>query len=511
MISTADQNEHGQARGIAAWWDRARRGCAAFPMSPASAAFLGSVILSVIALTYEISLNRDGMLYVETAGALLEEGLHGALEHFDWLFLPMLLAGISTAIGLGIESTGHLLCSLLLAGTCALMVRCSERIFPATGWAACIVVLGLPAFNTYRDHIIREFGLWFFAVLACALALRWARVPGRANAVWPAVALGAAAAFRVEAIVLLPALLYWQFRSAPQLAASRRVLMLSAVPACLVAVAAVLLATGVVSIEGRLAAYAHAANPLESAARFGASAERLAAAVLNQYSRDSAWYVLLAGLLAMIPVKFLSMMGVFVVPLVYALVRYPMREAVRRWGIFAGFFLTYVAVLAVFIADKFFVTGRYVSFLNLLAVPLTAAGLALMMERFRRARVALVTIGIVSMLANVVSLSPGKIQYENAGAWIQAQQMEHARIYVESRRVAYHAGFGYRYPAVDRDTAIIQARQGTFDFVVLEGAPPGPESFASWLDANGMELVVRFEGAGRDILVLRPRRAEPLG
>jgi hypothetical protein len=198
-------------------------------IGPARAVFLGSVLLSLIALQQGI-LNRDGMLYVDTAQVFLDEGFGAALAGFSWPFLPILMAGISKITGLGLEVSGHLLNTLFMAGTCALLVQCAARLFPEAIWHISLVVLALPGLNGYRDELLREYGCWFFVMLSIWLALRWSDAPRWPMALATQCALGMAALFRPEALAFFPALVLWQLFAAPKETRWRRVAMVASLP-----------------------------------------------------------------------------------------------------------------------------------------------------------------------------------------------------------------------------------------------------------------------------------------
>jgi hypothetical protein len=75
--------------------------------------------------------------------------------------------------GLGYEDSAYALCALFIAGACATLVRITRRQFDDhAAWCACLVALAIPAFNGYREFLIREFGFWFFCLLAILAALR---------------------------------------------------------------------------------------------------------------------------------------------------------------------------------------------------------------------------------------------------------------------------------------------------------------------------------------------------
>ena len=58
-------------------------------LTPVRAAFFGSLLLS-LAARIGGTINRDGILYVDTARLFLEGGFGAARELFNWPFLPIL-------------------------------------------------------------------------------------------------------------------------------------------------------------------------------------------------------------------------------------------------------------------------------------------------------------------------------------------------------------------------------------------------------------------------------------
>jgi hypothetical protein len=65
--------------------------------APAWTAFLASLVLSSIAIGGSSVLNRDGMLYVDAARGFLADGYPALIGTFDWLLLPMLIAGLGVS------------------------------------------------------------------------------------------------------------------------------------------------------------------------------------------------------------------------------------------------------------------------------------------------------------------------------------------------------------------------------------------------------------------------------
>lgn len=466
-------------------------------------AFLASVLLSLIAILGSDDLNRDGMLYVDAARALMSDGWDAARARFDWLFMPALIGGASLVTGLEPEVAAHGLGALLLGTMCALAVLISARVFPGAAWAACLVVLAMPAFNAYRDHIIREFGFWCFTLVAIWGALRWSERQTWGAAVGCQLALVVAAAFRVEALAFIPVVVVWQLYAVRQCMTAALVVKVFALPLFAIAAACASLAFDVLEVGGRLKGYWLAVDFVGKEARFDAHVGDFQSSVLPELSRSDAHYMLLFGLLSAIPVKFAKGLGIFIVPLLFS-------APAIRWrngsALLNGMFVIYCLILAAFVTEKLFVTGRYVSYLNLLAVPVVAFGCLTMVQRWPRLKWWLVAVAVVAILANVVSFSKPKPQFKEAAAWLVQNVPDASRVYVEGRRVRYHAG----YPLIDdlpHEKVIRSSRRKAFDlFVVERDDDADPAALPAWLAQHQMELVTRFDGPGTDVLVLKPRQ-----
>ena len=480
-------------------------------VGPVRMVFIVSLLLSALAVWNSPVLNRDGMFYVEWAQAIADHGLAGVIQYGDWHFLsffPVLIAFLGKATGLGLEATAQFLDALLLAGTCSLLVAITRRRLPEAAWVACLVVLAMPAYNEYRNQVLREYGFWFFCMLGFWLAMRWSETNNWWDAVFCQAALAVATLFRLEAVAIYPALMLWQAFGAPAGYRIRRVLVIGSLPLAGTILAAVLFGSGLFTMPNRVAYYLDAANPLRALQIIHEAAGRMSESVFKyKYSREEAGYVLFFGLLAIIPLKFLKMSGVFLVPLAYAFAGRPVRTVLATWQPLPWVFLAFVLVLIAFVTHQFFLVGRYVGVLNLLAVPIVAAGLAAMMRRYPRWRGPMIALAVLTLLANVVSLSPKSTQIIDAGKWLSANRTEAARMYVENPRVAYYAGLGYVAAGrsrLARDDLTRAVAENRFDMLVLD-ASGKDGGIDEWLSANRLQVVRRFANeAGNAVIVAVP-------
>jgi hypothetical protein len=467
---------------------------------PVRTTFLISLLLTLIAVQ-KGTINRDGMLYVDTARAFLEEGLMAAFQVYPWPFMSILMAWVAQASGLDLETSGYVLSALFMAGACALLVVCARRMFPEAVWHIVLVLLALPGLNGYRDELLREYGCWFFCMLAIWLALRWSDAPRWPMALGIQAALAIAALFRPEALALFPALLFWQWFSAARDQRLRRIAMIGSLPALAFIGMLGLFLSNQLDFSRLAVDFQRFAFP-----QFKEKA-RAIAGVLPRNAQEQAFLILFFGSLAIVPLKFLGKIGLFIVPLVYSFVGQSLRLILVRWGVFFWAFLAHYLMLSVFVLEMQFLAGRYVAPLLVFATPLAGYGLFRLSKKFPFWATLIMFLAVMIMIANVIPSSSSKRHFAEAGAWLATNVTETPRVYVESGRVAYHAGWRYRPPReepIRRSEAELAIRNDAYDWVVLEVSSDAAP-VERWLEQNGLHEVKRFNSPdGGSVLIAKP-------
>lgn len=476
---------------------------------PLTVVFIASLLLSLISLAGLVGPNRDGMLYVETANIFNEEGLAAAKANFDWVFLPIAIALFSRLSGLETELAGYVLNAFLLAGAAASLVAITRRQFPAATTAAVFAVIALPGLNEYRFDLIRENGYWFLCLLAVVAALRWRDNRTWTNALLPQLCLGGAALFRVEAIVFLPALALWSLTvEAPGARGRlRHAAQLSSLTLLAAAVVGPYLLLHGVELARRLTEYLAAVDPAAEKTKFAAATTALATA-LPTYSADEVNSILLFGLLSIIPIKWLEMLGIFLIPLAYALRPSRFRERLAAWSLSGYLFVTYLLVLTAFVTYQLFLTGRYVSFLAILTLPLIAVGLHDLVTRWPRLKWPVIALCVLLALSHVISLSKDKkTQFREAGQWLASQPQMQESIYLDSPRTGYYAGKTYRklrHLSLTREQIEEAARNGQFTYYVFE-VRRKDKALEPWIASLGLREIQRFSNQTGDAVVIFQR------
>lgn len=454
---------------------------------PVWLAFFGSLLLSLIAVMGTATVGRDAALYIDVAQQVTEHGPNVAWASFDWPWFSLLLAATHSILRLPLELSAYLWCGLFFAGTSALMVDCVRQRSPdITRWA-CLVMLAMPAVNAFRNDIIRECGFWFFCTLALWLALRWQARGGWLRAAFIHMVIVAAALFRLEALLLMPALALWQL---PSLWSSSRRLsffQFSLLPVLGLLVVSV---TGVL-MSARVVLYLDMIEPRGVFASFQMLCDQFANSLINKYSQDEAGRIIFFGILATMTITFVKLMGPFAVPFILR----------RNWGVlgiywrdyrpFAWVALLYLVVLVLFFIKQQFMNTRYMSFLNLLFVPVLAMGLAAFAREFPRMGKGLVVLALLVMLSNVISTGAGKTHYVEAGRWMSSHIEPDAPTYFSDGRISYYAGRGYVLPVLTQGEAISPAHAGDYRYFVIEAK--GDEPWLNeWLAAHKLRILEHF-------------------
>jgi len=465
---------------------------------PVRIAFWGSLLLSLIAVMGTATVGRDAALYIDIAQKVTEHGSSVAWQAFDWPWFSLFLAATHAVLPIPLEFSAYLWCGLFFAGTCALMVDCVCQRSPQAARWACLVVLAMPAVNAFRNDIIRECGFWFFCTLALWLAFRWHARGGWLRAVFIHLAIVAAALFRLEALLLFPALAFWQLSNLRSSAQRVRLMQFCLLP--LLGVMAAFVFGALSSV--RVTAYLSMINPHNVFASFAQLSDQFASSLINKYSRDEAGRIIFFGILASLSITFVQLMGPFSVPFLLR----------RNWGVlrtywhdyrpFAWASLLYTVVLILFFVKQQFMNTRYLSFLNLLFVPVLALALEAFVRQFPRWGKVLVGVGILVMLANVVSISPGKTHYVEAGRWMEAHTDRDVSAYFEDGRISYYAGRGYALPLLTREEAMSEEHAGDYRYFLIDGR--GDEPWLSeWLVAHQQRIITRFANRkGATVLVI---------
>lgn len=468
-------------------------------LSPVGVAFFGSLLLSVIAVLGVVTIGKDAAFYIDIAQRVNADGVQAAILAFDWPWFPILLAWSHSLLGLPYEQVAYLWCALLMAGACALLVDALGRALPGSGLWMPLLVLALPALNSFRNDILREQGFWFFSVLALWLALNWAERGGWLRAAAIHLAILGAALFRLEALMLFGALALWRLPDLFSYSGWNRLLQIAALPLLGGAVALVVITVSGGFSQGRVEYYLHLLDPSALKTVFDTKTNALADAVFAKYMDDDAGLLLLGMILLAILFSFIKLCG----PVALVFLRSVSWSAFgaywRQYRLFVCAALIYIVVLVVFFLQQGFVNSRYVSYLNLLALPLLAFALVGFVQKFPRLGRVLAVLLIVQMLDNVISLGAKKTHYVEAGQWLSQHASREASIYYDDPRIGYYAGFGYRVTGKTLGDAMAAPESYRYLLIEADGDEPW---LLEWLKLHDLRVLERFANRKDDAVLV---------
>ena len=442
---------------------------------PVPVTFFISLLLSIVAALGAATIGRDAAFYLDVALTYEGAGWQAAYARFNWPWYSILLGGLHKITSLPLIPLAYAINALFLAGTCSLLVKLVQDHFPEAACWASLVVLAVPAFNDYRDDIWREYGFWFFCVLALYTTASWSARGGwwRILTIYAAIFL--AALFRLEALFLVAAIGSWQAFSIRDRLSFHNAAQLVLIPVGIIAacISFLLVLLDEANLS-RLIIYLKLLNPLGIFDSLGVLADGIAASMKAGYSRNQAGEIAFFGIIGAVLYEFVKSLGVFVIPFL------------ARWStprpallnptltVFGHAFVLYFLVLVVFFFQQHFTTGRYNSFLAMLAVPLTAIVCLDFAKRFPRLSKVMIALALISMLSNVVSLSPGRTHYREAADWIKLNIAADSQVYFMDRRIAFYAGREVE-AHVPAETQAISTLIDSFDYFVLELPADHPE------------------------------------
>jgi 4-amino-4-deoxy-L-arabinose transferase-like glycosyltransferase len=375
-------------------------------LSPPRMAFLASLLLSLIAVAGTVTVGKDAARYLYISQEVIRQTPAVAFELFTWPWFSLLLAITHHVSGVSLELAAYLWCAFLMAGTCALLVSITQRYVTDGGYWACLVVLSIPAFNHLRSDIIREFGFWFFCALALWLMLSWLERGGWLRATLVQLAVAMAALFRIEAVFLFPVLALSLLGDLNTRQGWLKLFQITLFLLAGIMTVLFLLISGYTLSQPRVDYVASLIDPRIFLERFNLMTGKFAEVALEKYSKDDAREIVFFGLLLTLITNFIALCGPLTLPFLY---RPTWRAVIDYWRQFrplAWAWLLYFCMLLIFFVQERFINSRYVSFLNLLAVPVLTMALISFAKRFPRLGKVVIILALLVMLHNVVSFTP---------------------------------------------------------------------------------------------------------
>ena len=169
-----------------------------------SIAALLSLITFFIAVHTDNPINKDGILYLQTAEAFTNFGWHAAIESYSWPFYSILIAWTAELTHLSFEYSAYMLNAALLIVIITTFITIIGEIggSPIIQFFGAVIILSHPQLNHYCSFIIRGFGYWAFSLLSLLCLMRYYRNLRWRYAFGWGIYAGLGTLFRIEGAVL---------------------------------------------------------------------------------------------------------------------------------------------------------------------------------------------------------------------------------------------------------------------------------------------------------------------
>lgn len=343
-----------------------------------------SLTLSIVAFALDNLINSDGVLYMNMARALIEDGFSAMADLYDWPFFAILTAGVHILTGFPLERCGEIInIAMFVVFTDALVLICAKMLpNHRQVFIAALFILGFTLFLDYRAYLFRDLGYWAFISLGLYQFIRFIEVPSWKNAFLWQVAMVIAILFRIEGVaitVLLPIFLLYHRTTLKQ--ASKEILMLwSSFMFIGAIVALIAMSFGTVAEAfGKLSQIWGYLDFQNKADEFYKRAVIIDAQVMSRFAKEDGALILASGLLVMMTQKFITALSIGYI-IFYLITRYskqaPTYLAPPPYkAMFIYFIGINFIILAGFVFDKYFLSTRY-------SVMLITALFLLMLPRF---------------------------------------------------------------------------------------------------------------------------------
>jgi hypothetical protein len=209
-------------------------------------------------------------------------------------------------------------------------------------------------------------------------------------------------------------------------------------------------------------------------------AGKFADAALGKASADDARQIVFLGLLFTLVAKFLSGCGPFLIPLLYRANWQALGDYWRKLRPLACAWLLYFGILMFF-----FLTMALMRFAR----------------QWPRLSKIVITLAVLVMLGNVVSLGAKRTHFLEASAWLSSHTSPADAVYYEDIRISYYAGRGVPEALISRDEALSAYSATRFRFFVLTTKAEDAR-LQQWMAENKKRMVQKFSNSKGDTVTI---------
>lgn len=400
--------------------------------------FIG-LCISLIAYFSNDLINRDGVLYLQTAHAFEKSGFSASIEQYSWPFYSIAIAFFHSITPLNLENSAHLLNALLLLILTDAFVRFYWEINSKViyRWMPAAILLSYIGINDYRYIIVRDWGYWAFLFQALYYFIKAYKTEKLIYYVLWQFFIILALLFRIESIViivLLPLTILAKKLSVTEFIKSGCFFLLPIVVLFLIdldwyksaRVQEVFSYLDISSFINQFNEYSY---------NIGNSA-------FYRYNDKNSIQFTISGILGFLLIKTISKIGILYIGIaIIGFFRYK-KNNYFNYSLVNLLIVTSFVIVFVFFCNLKIISGRYLIQISLmLLLYITYYSEQLLKEiNGIKAEIIVASLIIVNLLSGLHHTTSSKGYIKEMGEWIIINMQPSSSIYTTNKRLYYYSG-----------------------------------------------------------------------
>lgn len=412
-------------------------------------------LITFLSFLHHQPINVDGIIYIKTAQAYLDQGFHVAVANYPWPFYSIFIAITSKLTHLSLINAGFILNTILTSILFATFVTLIKE-FGGTLLEQYLGLLTLsiyPFLNNDRYNILRDFGYYAFFLLSFLFFIYYLRHIKWRDAIFFTLCLLIALLFRIESILLLllaPIIVLFK----NELNLSQKILAtIKLYIPCIIlgslGLAVVFIKYHTMNINFKdinIFFNVLISGPSYIVTNLSAKTILIQRDILNVYGQDSATVFLAGGMIAIFFDTFFTTMNVFYTAIVcYALMSKKIILEVNARLALYGFIIIYSLILFGFVLTQIFLPGRYIVPLCLLLMLLIPFAFTRIYQYYltNRKKYWLPVIFMLGLLYTMIHafghFGTSKSYIVTAGDWIKNNTPISSQLYSNDPTLAFYS------------------------------------------------------------------------
>ena len=467
------------------------------PLTVYLAAALMSLILSLYAALHIDVVNPDAICYLQSASAM-QQGLHFAMHlcgQASWPLYSALIFLMVKLTHLGVSESAYLLNSIFSLISVLSFIAITQNLNKGNKvtvlWLAALVILTAHEFNALRQDVIRDHGFMAFYLLSILFLLNYFRSMQWRDSLGWSISLVVATLFRIEGAVFLLLLPFAVYLN-PRLTFFGRFKSFLRLQTLVMIIAAMVIIWLFIHPSQDLSRLHDLKYQILNGSHlvwknFSMRSALLAKNVLTADSVHDANMVFALSLLSWYVIQIISTLSlVYALLVIYAWWKRTLAtDQLSRYVLWA-YIIINLLITMVFLAERYFLSQRYLMPLSLVLMLWIPFALHYLMEQYRERKwlseIALALI-LLSSLGGIFHFGYSKMYIRNAGEWISQNVPPQSKLYSNDYQLKYYSNhFGNELFAKDTDFSILKTLQWQqYDYLALRVSKQDPE-ISSWIE-----------------------------